>query len=217
MSDRTVQWWNFQWKRIKETLSIEQRDKKLNELRDLIDDLRITLQVTDKRLDANISNAISSFPNMVQKVRMNSHSLYSALKNGWRCHCIAPHTTLLQLENRKGCDLEPRFNVLFIMPRQQSCDGHSSHRDSGGGNEKQTAKDSVRIQQRVETKVVSIDQVEIKLPDHVGPLSTIAVKQSVSGVIEEKGFERETSLGNQFQRFKRKFDHRIRYGYFFLL
>jgi hypothetical protein len=155
----TPQWWEFQWKRIKETLWIEQRDKKIEKLHSLTEYIQRTLEIRDKRLRAGGATSLSTFPKQVERVQQSACSLYSALFKAWACSCPLAHTTLLRLDHcespsRTSMGENTLFDVVFIVPVEYgvSCD------PSGKKTTSQKAKEQPQIRQAVEVKVFESQQ-----------------------------------------------------------
>jgi hypothetical protein len=161
----TVQWWEFQWKRIKETLRIEQRDNKIEKLHVLTDYIQRTLEIRDKRLGAGGAKSLSTFPKLVERVQQSACSLYSALIRAWACSCTSAHTTLLRLDHcespsRTSIGEHTLFDVVFIVPIEHG----AGCNQSGSRIASQKAKEQPQIRQAVEVKVFDSQQGISQLP-----------------------------------------------------
>ncbi|KAM3071800.1 hypothetical protein ACMFMG_009658 [Clarireedia jacksonii] len=178
----TAQWWEFQWKRIKDTLSIEQRDQKIEKLHSLTESLQRTLEIRDKRLGAGGAKSFSAFPKAVEKVQQSACSLYSALMKAWRCSCVGSHTTLLRLDHceslsRTSNAQHTSFDVVFIVPTKNTigCD------QLGDVITFQKRKDDSHIRQAVEIKVFD-SQKDISQQ----PVQPVQAKQQLTPILSSK-------------------------------
>ena len=174
----------------------------------------------DKRMSAGEFNSLSSFPQLVQKVRENAHSLYSVLKQAWCCSCSVSHTTLLRLENRGGQiqedqDLGTRFDVLFIMPQKTTLEGNYL---DGEFHIQQHTEENVQIRQGVEVKIS--DSIKAK-PQPVKPLQLVdndsastVTSMEMSDKIQKMGkVEQKSSLKGKVIGLRNKARLAFRYAY----
>jgi hypothetical protein len=125
-SNRTPDWWKYQWERVKKTLFDKERCEKHETAARLIDELKKMLELSDMQpLSQGKEQTVSSIVPFLNRVRYNAYSLHEALKNAWHCHCNSTHKTLLQLEGRDH-ERESDFNILFVLRKYEKYGSYTS-------------------------------------------------------------------------------------------
>jgi hypothetical protein len=206
----TAQWWEFQWKRIKETLWIERRYQKVEKLHALTDDLQRTLEIRNKQLDAGGSKSLSAFPKLVERAQQSACSLYSALIKAWGCSCTSAHTTLLRLDHcgsscRTSIGEYTLFDVVFIVP----VDHGIGYNQSGNRIASQKNEELPQIRQAVEVKVFD-SQKEISRQ----PLQPVMqVKQQTPVLSGKKDTMQDLSTSPQRHSVRQYFKGRLPFRY----
>ena len=117
--------WNYEFRRIKFTLSKKKREKLLGAIEKHNNDLQNLLGSSDKLAPTRHirKTSASSLVPTFQKARDQAYSLFAVLTSAWRCECQPFHNTFLQLEHRsvaKANLTEPtKFRVLFNVGQGQ--------------------------------------------------------------------------------------------------
>jgi hypothetical protein len=110
--------WNYQRKRIAHSFSkkgaetitsMERNNRKFRELLDLLDGKLVNTKVDQRKAISKDT----TWANIFECIRRHARSLHSALKNGWKCNCMAPHLAALQLQERDGGCSTASFTMAF--------------------------------------------------------------------------------------------------------
>jgi hypothetical protein len=110
--------WNYQRKRIAHSFSkkgaetiasMERNNRKFRELLDLLDGKL----VDGKNSQRKTMSKDTTWAKIFECIRKHTRSLHSVIKNGWKCNCVVPHLTALQLRERDGNDSAAYFTLIF--------------------------------------------------------------------------------------------------------
>lgn len=88
---------------------MERNNRKFRELLDLLDGKLVNTKVDQRKAISKDT----TWANIFECIRRHARSLHSALKNGWKCNCMAPHLAALQLQERDGGCSTASFTMAF--------------------------------------------------------------------------------------------------------